>query len=375
MHFSALAMASCLLSGVAAKSLDQVLSQHDTFSLLRELLHQHNLVDELESAATATFFAMTNKALYSLADFGINLTTADPNIARAIFKYAQLDAVYTRESIKALHHEAKVVHTALQPPLFNNVTRGQAAKLRSNRTGDGTEILLETGLGVLTPVVEADIPYDHGVIHAIDGNMVLPHNVSETARLGGMTGFLNLLERSDRIPKLESLSDVTIFIPQDEALAKLQPVLDMLTPEQLRSVVAQHVVPNQVLYQTLFDGVKTLETLDGSTLHIRRGKRGEIFVNDAEVVRTDVLLYGGVAHLISGALLPEKDASSCTTGLFSAAAIRSSKTWDALADHQLTLLAVVVLAFFLISHRVYQSRKQSRQLIRLRDGLGNYEKV
>ncbi|KAF2211550.1 hypothetical protein CERZMDRAFT_68660 [Cercospora zeae-maydis SCOH1-5] len=372
MHFPALATASCLLSGVAAKSLDQVLSQHDDFSLLRELLHQHNLVDELESAATATIFAMTNKALYSLADFGINLTTADPNIARAIFKYAQLGEIYTTESFEALHHEAKVVHTALQPPLFNNVTRGQAAKLRSNRTGDRTEILLETGLGVLTPVVEADIPYDHGIIHAIDANMVLPHNISETARLGGMTDFLNLLERSDSIPKLESLSDVTIFIPQDEALAKLQPILDMLTPEQLKFVVAQHVVPNRVLYQSLFDGVETMETLDGKTLHIRRGSRGQIFVNDAEVVRTDMLLYGGVAHLINGALLPEKDAASCTAGSF---AVSSSQAWTVLANHQLKLLAVLVLALLFMSYRIRQSRRQGRQLIRLSDGLGNYEKV
>ena len=311
MHFPALAVAGCLLSRATAQSLDQVLAKRDSFSLLRDLLHQHGLVDELESTVNTTFFAMTNKAIHNLAGFGINLTTADPNIARAIFKYAQLDAIYTTDTVKALHHEAEVVKTALQPPLFNNVTRGQAAKLRSNRTGGENGILVESGLGVLTPVVEADIPYDHGVIHAIDANMVLPHNISETARLGGMTEFLNLLERSDSVSRLEGLSDATIFSPQDEALARLQPVLDMLASEQLKSVVAQHAVPNRVLYQSLFDGVETLETLDGSTLRIRRGKRGEIYVNGAEAVRTDLLLYGGVAHLIDAALFPEKGEYYC----------------------------------------------------------------
>ncbi|USW47935.1 Putative FAS1 domain-containing protein [Septoria linicola] len=322
---------------------------------------------------------MTDKALLGLADFGINLTTADPNIARAIFRYSELHGLHASKSVRGSVHQAQAVHSTLQPPLFNNVTKGQAAKLRGSQEHG---IVLETGLGILTPVAEADIDFDNGIIHAIDSNMVLPHNISETARLSkDMTLFAELLSKSQSISTLETLSDATFFIPQDSAILALSPVLDMLTSAQLASIVKQHAVPNQVLYQNLIGETSTrLETLAGTSLQVRRGKRGEIYVDGAEVVRTDILLYGGVAHLIDQVLLPDRESTFCDTRdqrSYSACSGEKkliSKAWSVITSQHFILGATVILAAVTLYLRKMRALSMHQRIV-TKEEIGEYEKV
>lgn len=294
-----------LLGEAAAGSLRSLLSAHSSFSDLYAVLRTHNLLKALDAVENATYFAPNNDALKYLADFGLNLTTADPEIARALLLYGLIKGVHSLESIKG-YGEIQLVHSALFPPLFTNVTDGQALKLRANTTGEKPSVLLETGLQVLTKVVETDIAFDHGLLHGTSTNMVLPHNISETASLGRLNEFLGLITTADLVLELESLSDVTLFIPHDEAIRKLRPVLDILSPVQLSAVVRQHAVPNHVLYDVMIGSTdQRVKTLSGGTLTIRRCSRGKIYVNDVPVVRQDVLLYGGVAHIVDDVMFPK----------------------------------------------------------------------
>lgn len=299
------ALGSGFLGKAAAASLATTIASHTSFSLLHDALKYHNLLDRLDAANNVTYFAPNNDALKYLADFGINLTTTEPDIAKAIILYGLTDGVHSSQSI-VKSQGAQLIHSALYPPLYTNVTNGQALKLRTNSTGLKENVVLETGLQILTKVVETDIEFDHGTLHGTSTNMVLPHNVSETLKLGQMTEFLGLLQKSGLEAEVNALADMTLFIPYDAAIRRVRPALDMLNKEQLTAVVSQHVVPNHVLYENrLGEARQYHETLGHTMLESRREKHGQIRINNVEVVRQDVLLYGGVGHILDSVVFPE----------------------------------------------------------------------
>ena len=189
-HFCALAGGLSRLT--AAQSLGSTLATHNSFSILYDALDYLGLLDELNSARDATYFAPDNDALKYLADFGINLTTTDPTIARALIFYGLVDGIHSSNSVSKSGN-VQLIHSELYPPLFTNVTEGQALKLATNKTESKPSIVLETGLQILTQVTESDIAFDYGLIHGTSTNMVLPHNVSETLRLGQLPEFLDLM--------------------------------------------------------------------------------------------------------------------------------------------------------------------------------------
>lgn len=293
-----IAIGSGLLSHATAQSLGSAIASQDSFSYLYNALVHHDLLETLNAARNSTYFAPNNDALQYLADFGINLTTTDPAIAKAIVLYGLTDGVHSSQSI-IQSSQVQLARSALFPPLFTNVTDGQALKIRTNGTGNGAGIVLETGLQILTKVVETDIPFDHGVMHGTSTNMVLPHNVSETAHLGHLDEFLHLLQGSGLEAEVNALADATVFIPHDKAISGLRPALDMMSKAQLAALIANHVVPNHVLYDSTLGGSRrTVKTLGGAEMTIERTERGQIVVNNVSVVRRDVLLYGGVGHII-----------------------------------------------------------------------------
>ena len=280
MLFTILTIVSSVLSFAVAQSLNEILSSHSSFSRIYGLLHQHDLLDTLGSRPNSTFFAMTDSALEGLADFGINLTTADPMIARAIMFYALLDGVHTTRTVDA-DDTPRIVHSVLRPPLFTNVTRGAAAKLSCVKNQESKcSLIVETGLGVRTPTLKPQFLFDNGVIHAIDSNMVLPHNISETGRLENLSAFAGLITKAGMLSAMDSLADTTIFMPEDDAINRMKPILKNLTPAELAAVISQHAVPNTVLYREQIGSHElSLRTNGGGTIRVYQGHDKHVYVS------------------------------------------------------------------------------------------------
>jgi uncharacterized surface protein with fasciclin (FAS1) repeats len=292
-------------AAVGPHKLSSALATHASFSMLYDVLHQHDLLSVLDVARNKTYFAPNNDALNYLAKFGFNLTQ-NPDVARALVDYGLVEGIHSAESV-AKYGDAQILRTSLLPPFFANVSQGQAVKLSANHSASPANIVLETGLQILTRVVLPDIKHDHGLIHGTSTNMVLPEGIVNTTRLNHFTGFLQLIEKSGTGDLLESLKDVTIFIPRNEAVSKVSPMMDLLTPCQLSAIIAYHAVPNAVLYSpSIGGGNHSFKTLGGSTIKIHHGRRDTLHVNDATVLRTDVLLMNGVAHIIEDVLHPPK---------------------------------------------------------------------
>ena len=111
------------------------------------------------------------------------------------------------------------------------------------------------------------------------------------------------------VETLQGKGPFTVFAPTDEAFAKLPAgTLDeLLKPanrEKLKGILTYHVVSGKVLAAD----VKTMKakTVNGQELTIKV-EGGTVRVNNAKVVKTDVLASNGVIHVIDAVVLPASD--------------------------------------------------------------------
>lgn len=287
----------------ASQALSKVLATESAFSSFHDVLQHHDLLKDLDSERNITCFIPNNDAIQYLSDFGINLTTADPAIAKALLAYGLIDGIHASERLTAFG-KTRRFRSHLMPPLFTSITEGQSVNIRVQQKEDGVIIALETGLQILTEVVQRDISFDHGVLHGTKTNMVLPENISDTTRQNHMTGYFELMKKSGTEAQLNNIVGTTYFVPSNKAIAKYKPLLNMLTPEQLATVVLQHVTTDQVLYEDMVNhSGLLLKSLFNSTIQIDRDSRGELRVNGHGVRAEDMLLTNGVAYLIDDMIL------------------------------------------------------------------------
>ena len=108
------------------------------------------------------------------------------------------------------------------------------------------------------------------------------------------------------VETLQSPGPFTVFAPTDEAFSKLPKgtVEDLLKPEnkdKLVAILTYHVLAGKVMAAA----VKTMKakTLNGNELDLKVAG-GVVTVNNAKVIKTDVVASNGVIHVIDTVVLP-----------------------------------------------------------------------
>jgi len=96
----------------------------------------------------------------------------------------------------------------------------------------------------------------------------------------------------------------TVFAPTDEAFAKIPAdQLNALLADKaaLNKVLTFHVVPGNIVAADVKTG--PVKTVQGQSLNIDASSSG-VKVNDARVIKTDVMATNGVIHVIDKVILP-----------------------------------------------------------------------
>ena len=130
-------------------------------------------------------------------------------------------------------------------------------------------------------------------------------DIVDTAMSAGSFGTLvAAVKAAGLVDTLKGDGPFTVFAPTDEAFAKLPegtiPAL-LNDKEKLGAILKYHVVPG---YVTSSDVVKlnSAKTLQGGELKINA--EGGVHVNDANVVKADIVTSNGVIHVIDSVILP-----------------------------------------------------------------------
>ena len=115
---------------------------------------------------------------------------------------------------------------------------------------------------------------------------------------------------ADLVDALKGEGPFTVFAPTDAAFADLLAALEMTAEEllaldNLADILLYHVVAGEFLAADVLglDGV-AVETLLGETVTVSIEDEN-VFINDAQVITTDILCTNGVIHVIDAVLIPE----------------------------------------------------------------------
>ncbi len=134
--------------------------------------------------------------------------------------------------------------------------------------------------------------------------------VDTAVQAGSFDTLVKAVKEAGLVDALKGKGPLTVFAPTDEAFAALPDgALQGLLADKakLKAVLLYHVVPGRVLAK---DAVKldSAKTLQGDRVAISVDGHG-VTVNDARVVKTDVLASNGVIHVIDRVLLPPEQMS------------------------------------------------------------------
>ena len=132
--------------------------------------------------------------------------------------------------------------------------------------------------------------------------------VDTAVAAGSFKTLAAALQAAGLVDTLKGKGPFTVFAPTDEAFAKLPAgtVEDLLKPEnkaKLVAILTYHVVPGKVLTDQVTK-MNSAKTINGESLAIRING-GTVMVDNAKVVKTDILCSNGVIHVIDSVVLPK----------------------------------------------------------------------
>ncbi|AKJ30502.1 fasciclin domain-containing protein [Caldimonas brevitalea] len=130
--------------------------------------------------------------------------------------------------------------------------------------------------------------------------------VDTAVAAGDFKTLATALDKAGLVQTLKGKGPYTVFAPTDAAFAKLPKAdLDALLADKakLAAVLTYHVVPGNVMAKDVKAG--KVKTVEGSELTVSTRGSG-VMVNDAKVVKTDIVADNGVIHVIDSVVLPRQ---------------------------------------------------------------------
>ena len=262
------------------------------FTTLVAALQATGLDDALAGTGPFTVFAPTNDAFAALPAGVLDKLLANPDILAKVLKYHVVSDSFDSTAVVALDGEEV------------DTLAGQKVAV----TIDGSDVFINDAQ-VTTP----DIFCTNGVIHVINKVLVPEFDIVETAIMNeDFNTLVAAVEAAGLVDALKGAGPFTVFAPTDAAFAALpEGVLDGLLADTdaLTKVLLYHVLDEKVLAETVLG-------LDGEEVTTKLGQKilitidDGVFVNEAEVIVTDVECSNGVIHVLDAVLIPDMEEDS-----------------------------------------------------------------
>jgi len=133
--------------------------------------------------------------------------------------------------------------------------------------------------------------------------------VDTAVEAGSFETLVTAVEAAGLVETLRGDGPFTVFAPTDEAFAQLPEGLlaELLEPanrDRLTAILTYHVVPGRVTASEVVE-LGAAETVQGQSVEFRV-EDGTAYVEDAEIVTTDIAASNGVIHVIDSVILPEE---------------------------------------------------------------------
>lgn len=145
-----------------------------------------------------------------------------------------------------------------------------------------------------------------GVAFAAATSVAFAADIVDTAvSAGQFKTLVKAVQEAGLVETLKGKGPFTVFAPTDEAFAKLPAgTLEALLQDKqkLAAILTYHVVPGKVMASQVKPG--QVKTVQGRSLTVTT-KSGAVMVDNATVVKTDIVASNGVIHVIDSVVLPK----------------------------------------------------------------------
>jgi uncharacterized surface protein with fasciclin (FAS1) repeats len=123
-----------------------------------------------------------------------------------------------------------------------------------------------------------------------------------------LSTLVSLVKAADLVETLKSEGPFTVFAPTNEAFGALtEEQVTYLTSDEgkatLKEILLYHVVPAKVMAADVEPG--EVETAYGEDTIEVSMEDGNVMVDNAKVIKTDIKASNGVVHVINAVILPE----------------------------------------------------------------------
>ena len=128
--------------------------------------------------------------------------------------------------------------------------------------------------------------------------------VDTAVAAGNFKTLATALGAAGLVDTLKGKGPFTVFVPTDEAFAKIPKAdLDKLLADKakLTAVLTYHVVPGTVMAKDVKAG--KVKTVQGSEITVTTA--GGVTVDQAKVIKTDIVADNGVIHVIDSVIMPK----------------------------------------------------------------------
>ncbi|KAK3370449.1 FAS1 domain-containing protein [Podospora didyma] len=289
--------------GVSAKTLTDVLyTQNDTLSILNSYLaSQQALFDTLINTSNITILAPSNNALSALlgsSSFDDEIA-ADSGVLTALLNYHIFNGTYYTSNFTNADRPV-FVRTLLSNATYTNVTGGQRVEGSTDENGN---VKFTSGSGTESKVQTSNFNYTGGTVHVIDKALSVPSNLTTTLTAANLTAAVGAIDQAGVGNTLNQENEVTILAPSNAGFEAIGNLIAKMTAEDLSTVLSYHVIKGKVLYSGSITNGSEM-TSQGTNVHFKV-EGGDIFVNSAKVIQTNLLCNNGVVHIIDNVLNPE----------------------------------------------------------------------
>lgn len=143
-----------------------------------------------------------------------------------------------------------------------------------------------------------------GASRAIADNHGSADIVDTAVGAGSFNTLVTAVKEAGLVETLKGEGPYTVFAPTDEAFAKVpedQLKALLADKEKLVAVLTYHVVPARMVAADVAKS-DSLKTVEGGSLTI--DTTDGVKVNEAKVIKTDIMTSNGVIHVIDTVLIP-----------------------------------------------------------------------
>jgi uncharacterized surface protein with fasciclin (FAS1) repeats len=134
--------------------------------------------------------------------------------------------------------------------------------------------------------------------------------VDTAVTAGNFKTLVAAVQAAGLVDTLKSKGPFTVFAPNDEAFAKLpKGTVEGLLKDipKLTAVLTYHVVSGKVMAADVVK-LKSAKTVQGQEVKVDASKwhlHKSVKINDADIVKADIVTDNGVIHVIDKVLLPK----------------------------------------------------------------------